>query len=188
MSIPGKGRQPAEIETTVTFLEMRERPTNPSPPVPVGKIAILRADPPTVPYYRFLYNTVGKRWLWWERRVMGDEALGEIIGDPAVEIFTLLVSGVPAGFCELDGRTKGEVEVAYFGLMDEFLGKGLGRYFLHWTVDQAWQREPERVWVHTCTLDHPAALSTYQKAGFEVYRRETEIIRNPGLVAVVNDD
>ena len=80
-------------------------------------------------FYRYLYNTVGDDWLWWERRVMDDEALSAIIHHPRIEIFILYVRGVPAGYCELDCRTPDEVELVFFGLLPEFIGRGLGKYF-----------------------------------------------------------
>ena len=113
---------------------------------------------------------------------MDDDALRAIINDPAVEIYVLYVRGVPAGMCELDSRDGTGVQVSYFGLMPEFIGRGLGRYLLRWGVDQAWTSNPERVWVHTCTEDHAAALPSYQKIGFEPYKQETEIIEDPGFL------
>lgn len=169
-------------ESIVTSLQMLEKPTSPTPPHPAERIAILRAEQPTVSFYRYLYNTIGSAWRWWERRAMDDETLAAIITDPDVEIYVLHVRGVPAGLCELDCRTRGEVEIAYFGLMPEFIGRGLGGYLLRWGVDQAWTREPKRVWVHTCTEDHPAALPNYQKIGFEPYEQHTEIIDDPGYL------
>ena len=77
------------IETTVTYLEMFEQPTRPSPAPPLGQHAILRAEQPTVSFYRYLYNTVGEPWVWTDRRVLSDEALGEIIHDPLVEVYVL---------------------------------------------------------------------------------------------------
>lgn len=176
-----------KIESVITYLEMRERPTAPPPPRPVEKIALLRAEQPTISFYRFLYDTVGDPWLWWERRVMDDETLGAIIRDPDVEIYVLYVGGVPAGFCELDCREAGAVELAYFGLMPEFIGRGLGRFFLRWAIDQAWLREPERVWVHTCTEDHPAALRMYQKEGFVPCGQETVVIDDPRTLPAFRD-
>jgi len=172
-----------KIESTITFLEMRTQPTSPTPPMPAEKIAIMRAENPTLEFYRFLYNAVGDDWLWWERRVMADDDLLSIISDPELKIYVFYVRGVPAGFCELDCRKSGSVEIAYFGLIRKFIGRGLGKYFLRWTIDQAWTNNPDRVWVHTCTEDHPAALSTYQKAGFVPYGQETEMIDDP--VAVI---
>lgn len=169
------------IETVVTYLEMTEQPSRPGPPVPAGKIALLRAEKPGVAFYRFLYNTIGEPWLWWERRELTDADLAAVIHDDAVEIYILYVGGVPAGYVELDTRKTGEVELAYFGLMPDFIGRGLGPYLLSWSVDQAWSRDPKpsRVWLHTCTLDHPSALKTYQRAGFNVYDQETEVVADP---------
>ncbi|MBT3559334.1 MAG: GNAT family N-acetyltransferase [Rhodospirillales bacterium] len=170
------------INSVITSLEMRARPTSPTPTLPAEKIAILRAEKPTVSFYRYLYNTIGEDWLWWERRVMDDETLSTIITDPRIEIFILYVRGVPAGYCELDCRTSGEVELVFFGLMPEFIGRGLGNYFLRWAIDQAWTHDPDRVWVHTCTEDHVNALPIYQKIGFEAVGQETIEIVNPRLL------
>ena len=95
-----------------------------------------------------------------------------ILNDPRNEVHVLHVEGVPAGFAELDRRQEGEIELVQFGLMPDFIGQGLGRYFLRWTIDRAWGYGPRRFWLHTCTLDHPAALPGYRKAGFEVYKEE----------------
>ena len=162
------------IETTVTYLEMHQRPTRPTVPAPMGKFAILRAENPTVSFYRYLYDAVGEPWNWTDRRMLGDDELGAIIGDPKVEIYVLYAGGVPAGFLELDRRIEGEVEIAYLGLLPDFAGRGLGRYFLDWAIHAAWENEPKRVWVHTCDLDDPRALPVYQRAGFAAYRRQVE--------------
>jgi len=89
------------------------------------------------------------------------------------EVHVLHVDGVPAGFAELDCRTD-EIELLQFGLMHEFIGQGLGKYFLQWTIDHAWSLSPRRLWLHTCTLDHPNALPNYQKAGFAICKEETK--------------
>ena len=170
------------ITSVVTSLEMRTRPTSPTPTLPAEKLAILRAEKPTISFYRYLYNTIGEALLWWERRVMDDDALAAIIWDPGVEIFILYVRGVPAGYCELDCRTPDAVELVFFGLMPEFIGRGLGKYFLRSAIDQAWTHDPERVWVHTCTEDHVNALPVYQKAGFEAVGQESIEIVNPRLL------
>lgn len=173
---------PRMIETTVTYLEMRAPPRKPATPAPAGKLAILRAERPTLSFYRYLYNTVGGPWNWTERRLLDDDALARIIHDGRVEIYVLYVAGVPAGYAELDARVEGEVELAYFGLMPEFVGRGLGSYFLDWAVSAAWIHRPKRVWVHTCTLDHPRALTLYQRAGFVPYRQQVEAV--PAMEAV----
>ncbi len=96
-----------------------------------------------------------------------------VLQDDRVEIYLLQVQGQPAGFAELDRRTATEVELAYFGLFPAFIGRGLGKYFLEWTIRQAWTGDTQRVWVHTCDLDHPAALPNYLRAGFQVYDEKT---------------
>ena len=122
---------------------------------------------------------MGGPWQWHDRRRLSDAQLGEIIGHDKVEIYVLYVAGTPAGFGELDRRRPGEIELAYFGLLPEFIGRGLGAYFLHWLQDNAWSNKPRRLWVHTCTFDHPGAMAHYQRAGFIAYRQEQIIVDTP---------
>ncbi|MDP6604038.1 MAG: GNAT family N-acetyltransferase [Rhodospirillales bacterium] len=181
-SKPRKATRARKIECVITYMEMNEPPSAPLPPVPlVSRLALMRAERPGIPFYRFLYNTVGDAWLWYERRLMDDEALGAVIHDDGVEIYVLYVGGVPAGYGEIDRRREPEIEIAYLGLMPDFIGRGLGRYLMRWTVDQAWTYGPERVWAHTCTLDHPRALSMYQRTGFVPVRQERLRIDDPRL-------
>jgi GNAT superfamily N-acetyltransferase len=172
---------PDEISVTITALEMRARPTRPLARAPslADPVMLLHAVEPTISFYRFLYNTIGQEWLWYERREMSDNTLREIIHNERVGVYVLYLGGVPAGYAEIDSRENSDVEVAYLGLMPEFIGRGLGRYLVDWAVDTAWERGPERVWIHTCDLDHPAALPLYQKAGFTPYRQNTVRIPNP---------
>jgi GNAT superfamily N-acetyltransferase len=170
---------PDKLECVVTYLEMREPPRHPNILSGRHKIALMRAESPTISFYRYLYNTIGEDWLWWERRALDDAALAAIIHDPDVDIFVLYYDGVPAGYIELDRRVAGDIEVAYFGLIPEFIGRGLGAYLLGWALDEAWQREPERVWLHTCNFDHPKAIAIYQRAGFTPYKQETTLIDDP---------
>jgi GNAT superfamily N-acetyltransferase len=147
---------------------MFDRPKQHVPP-PVDEVHVVRARRPTPAFCRFLNNTVGAEYNWVDRKLMSDERLRSIVHDDRVEIHVLYVDGTPAGFVELDRRVDGQVELSYFGIMPEFIGKGLGKYFLDWAVDTAWSYNPRRVWVHTCDLDHEAALPLYLKAGFTIY-------------------
>jgi GNAT superfamily N-acetyltransferase len=124
---------------------------------------------PTIAFYRQIYDAVGGQWNWSSRKKLPDGELACIIGDPRVEIHLLLVDGEQAGFAELDRRQPGEIELVQFGLVAEFIGRGLGKYFLQWVIDKAFSYEPQRFWLHTCTDDHPAALPNYLKGGFTVY-------------------
>ena len=160
--------------TVVTYLEMTAPPDGPAPSVPSLLVEVRRAGRPTVSFYRYLYDSVGGPWTWVARRFLDDEALRAEIQDPAIELQVLWSDGVPAGYIELDFRQPANVEILYFGLIPEFIGQGLGRFLLAWGVRRAWSRQPRRLWVHTCDLDHPGALGLYQRAGFRIFDRRVE--------------
>jgi GNAT superfamily N-acetyltransferase len=156
-----------------TYLQMFAR-TQRVIPQPRSALTVVHARKPTVSYYRFLYGTVGQHYDWPRCKKMSDAELESLLHDPRIEVHVLMVEGVPAGLAELDRRTEGEIELVNFGLMPEFIGQGLGRYFLQWTIDKAWSYGPRRFWLHTDTNDHPAALPNYLKAGFEIYKEEVK--------------
>ena len=181
---------PGRLDVVTTYLEMRAAPRRPNAAPPPGT-ALMRLDAPSVAFYRFLYDTVGAPWLWYERRLMTDDALAAVIDDPMVDVYVLFVGGEPAGFAELDRRSPPDIELAYLGLRPDYVGQGLGLYLLSWAVDAAWQHGPERLWVHTCNLDHPRALGLYQRIGFAVYQQEHSVIDDPrttGLIPPADTD
>jgi GNAT superfamily N-acetyltransferase len=156
-----------------TYLEMTSqaefRPSyNPDP-----ALLLLESRCSTAQFYRFLYNGVGQIWHWRDRNFWSDEQLEQQLALPSTRLWVLYVSGTPAGYVELDHQGH-QVEVAYFGLMPAFLGRGYGKHLLSVGIARAWESRPERVWVHTCNLDGPQALPTYQKVGFRVYQTEQE--------------
>jgi len=174
------------IPVTVTWLEMTGPPKKPPVPLPTQArvVSLLRLEDPTVSYWRFLYAAVGEPWFWWEKRAQSDEEVGAVIGDERVEVYVLSVGNTPAGFIQLDCRGIPEVvDVAYFGLVPEFIGRGLGQYLLDWGVRAAWHRDPApwKLTVNTCTLDHPAAVAAYQRAGFTPVRQATVELQDPRL-------
>jgi len=169
----------ALLDDVITYLEMRERPTTPRIPAPPAKLALMQVENCTVSFYRHLYETVGTPWLWYERRLTADAALGAEIGKPTTEIFVLSVGGVPAGYFELDTAPPQETELRYFGLIPEFIGRGFGPFLLRAAIDRAWERAISRLWVHTRTFDHPRALGYYQRAGFVVYARQKLRFEDP---------
>lgn len=158
----------ATILTITTYLEMLTPPAGQVTP-PRDDVYVRRLISPGVDEYRTLYRGVGSQLNWVDRLVMADGELQAILRNPRVEVHVLDVGGKPAGYAELDRRTIDQIELAYFGLFPEFVGQGLGKFFLNWTIRQAWSYQPQRVWVHTCDLDHPAALPNYVRAGFRVY-------------------
>jgi GNAT superfamily N-acetyltransferase len=156
------------VQVTVYYLGMDAHNGCRAAP-PRSGLTVLHAQMPTVAYYRYLYNSVGKDYYWYTRGRMPDAELAASLQHPDHEVQVLHVDGTPAGFAELDCRTS-EVELLQFGLMPEFIGQGLGKYFLQWTIDHVFTRKAKRFWLHTCTLDHPAALPNYMKAGFTKYK------------------
>ena len=174
-----------KIETVITYLDMTAPPKVPPPPLPLGSIAIMKAVSPTLSFYRYLYNTVGEPHLWWERRVMPDDELEPAIKADNVDVMVLYVGGVPAGYYELTEHPDRKlVELTYFGLIPDFVGRGYGAYLLRAAIDDAWSRHCERLTVHTCNLDHPNALRTYQKAGFNAYDQEVQEIEDPKALGI----
>jgi GNAT superfamily N-acetyltransferase len=174
-----KPKTPKRVPMTVTFLEMRGRPAALPPPPPKGKVAILRAEMPPVHFYRYLYDLIGGPYLWVDRRKLDDAALADIIHDPMVELYVLYVGGCPAGMAEVDFRKTGVGQISYFGLMPDFIGKHFGYFFLYHTVANAWAHGITTLLVNTCTLDHPRALTLYQRMGFAPYSREDRFIELP---------
>ncbi|MEM8791201.1 MAG: GNAT family N-acetyltransferase [Pseudomonadota bacterium] len=161
------------VDYTVTYLEMTARP-GPPPPVPVNtNIALIRAQNPPLSYFIYLYSTVGAEYEWTDWLEKPPEEQADFVHDPQVTLFTLMVDGWPGGFFMLDRRETGVCDLAYFGLMPEAVGRGLGRWFLGTAIQTAWDADGvERVTVNTCTLDHPSALPLYQRMGFHPVRRE----------------
>jgi GNAT superfamily N-acetyltransferase len=159
------------VPITTTYVEMFSH-NGRTIAAPRPGVAVIQAHQPSVAYYRFLYNSVGRDWNWTSRGRLADPELARLIQDPQEEMHVLFVEGVPAGFAELDLRVAGEIELVQFGLVPEFIGQGLGKYFLQWTIDRAFSHRPRRFWLHTCTDDHPTALPNYLKSGFAVYRTE----------------
>ncbi len=169
-----------QIDVTITYLDMLKPPERPAPVRPSEGVRVARLDKPTVAYYRWLYDTVGSKWLWFERKRLADEALRAVIEDPMLQVWVLSVGHVPAGFFEIDARTAPtSTNLAYFGLTGDFIGKRLGKFFLDCAIVAAWSTGPKRVTVNTCTLDHPRALGLYQAAGFQIIERRARRILDP---------
>ena len=173
---------PGELAAVVTFLETRERPRD---AVPASPLSLERIDRPAVEQYRRLFRKIGAPWLWFSRLAMEDLKLATIIGDPEVELYAVEDNGREVGMLELDFRHAGECELAFIGLIPELAGKGHGRWLLAEALRLAWRDGIVRVHVHTCTLDHPAALGAYRRAGFVPVRRAIERFPDPRLLDIL---
>ncbi len=156
---------------TRTFLEMRAASAIVPFAFPDVEAVVRRLDVVPGSLYRYLYREVGRPWHWLDRWDWSDARVAEHLASGGIEIWLLTVKGTPAGYFELH-RTAREVEVSYFGLLPEFTGQRLGPAMLTVAARQAWSTEPDRVWLHTCSLDHPAAIANYQRVGFVTYREE----------------
>ncbi len=167
---------PQPVSTVVTFLEMTERPRTKAFEFPAANVRVDHVSKPDIPFYRHLYDGVGRDYLWVNRKHWSDEKLARTIHDDGVEIHCLYVDGHLAGFSELDFRLAPDTEITFFGLMPDFVGAGLSRPFLAAILTEAWRPQIERVHLQTCTCDHPAALPLYQKMGFVAFGRTTETL------------
>ncbi|MFO1143179.1 MAG: GNAT family N-acetyltransferase [Amaricoccus sp.] len=164
------------VEVVITFLAMEGRPAYPRPHLPLGPVsALIAAERPPAWYFLDLYDAVGREYDWTDRREDPRDVLEAFLHDPAVTLYTFVRAGWPHGFFVLDAREPAVCNLAYFGLVPEAIGRGLGSFLLYTAVHMAWDRPGiERLTVNTNTLDHPRALPLYQKAGFVPVRRASE--------------
>jgi GNAT superfamily N-acetyltransferase len=175
------------VATIVTSLEMRERPK--ARILPAAPFRLTRWKAPSPEKYRALFRRVGEPWLWFSRLVMADSELIAIIHDPAVEIYAVEDRrGIEIGLLELDFRRAGEAEIGFFGFVPELAGKGHGDWLMAQALTIGWRKEVTRLWVHTCTLDHPGALSFYRRHGFIAIERAVESFADPRLAGILARD
>ncbi|MCX6923735.1 MAG: GNAT family N-acetyltransferase [Verrucomicrobia bacterium] len=124
-------------------------------------------------FNRFLYQAVGSPWQWTDKLNWTDDQWRAYVESDRLRTFGAYYEGAPAGYYELYRGDDQAVEISYFGLLPAFVGRGLGGALLTSALEQAWRMGPPRVWVHTCTLDHPAALANYKARGLKIYKTET---------------
>jgi ribosomal protein S18 acetylase RimI-like enzyme len=157
---------------TTFYLEMTDAAQLRRPRHAVAGFEVRRITVACPELNRFFYTAVGGDWYWIDRLPWSYDQWLAIIGRPGYETWVAYSEGTPAGYFELDDRPTTGVEITYFGLLPQFVGRGLGGHLLTAAIERAWQRRPPRVWVHTCTLDHPSALANYQARGFRLYKEE----------------
>ena len=175
-----------ELAAVVTYLEMRSPPEH---QILSSQLSLKRIDVPQPGEYRELFRRVGGPWLWFSRLVMDDAHLASIIQHPKVELDAVLDEAErEVGMIELDFREPRECELSFVGLVPELSGKGHGRWLLAEAVRRAWREGVDRVHVHTCSLDHPAALSAYRRAGFTPFRRAIERFPDPRLLGILPEE
>lgn len=175
-----------KIAAVTTHLEMTARPA--PRPDPAGAWTLRRVDTPTLDWYRDLYGRVGQPWLWVSRIRMPDAELAAIIQSPLLAVCALAFEGRDEGLLEMDFREPAQCEIVSFGLTEKLVGTGAGRCLMNRALEIAWSRPIDRLWLHTCTLDHPAALAFYQRSGFRPFRRQVEVVVDPRLDGTVPRD
>jgi GNAT superfamily N-acetyltransferase len=123
---------------------------------------------------RSLYLLVGEPWGWVDKQRWSEEEWQNYVATDHLRTFVAFCKDSVAGYYELRRDESNAVEIAYFGLARGFIGRGLGGPLLTHALEEAWAWGAERVWVHTCTLDHPAALQNYQDRGMRIYDQQTK--------------
>lgn len=172
-----------ELAAVVTYLEMLEPPKADVPP---SALSLKRIETPEPDEYRVLFRLVGARWLWFSRLAMDDSTLAAIVRHPDVEVYSVVdEESRVSGMVELDFRKPQECELAFIGLVPDLTGKGHGKWLLGEALARSWRDGIRRVHVHTCSLDHPAALGAYRRAGFAPYKRAIEHFPDPRLTGIL---
>jgi len=182
---------PGKIASVVTFLEMRKRPTRDAAwqdRVSTNDFGLRPVRSPDLDWYRALYRRAGAQWLWFSRLEMTDEQLAAVLHRSTNELFVAEREGSEIGMAELDRLHAPDVEITFFGLFPEAMGKRLGRPFMAALLDRAWDGSAARVWLHTCNLDAPAALSFYMKCGFRPYKQAIEVADDPRVRGILPED
>jgi GNAT superfamily N-acetyltransferase len=156
------------VHVTTWFLQMTDPDQVAAAPEPDPDLEVRQAELPSPELSRMLYTGVGSDWSWTDRLAWSWGEWHARLARDEVETWVGWLRGTPAGYFELE-RGGDAVEIASFGLLPAFIGRGLGRQLLDAAARRAWALGPRRVWVHTCSLDGPAALATYRGRGFEVY-------------------
>lgn len=176
-----------DVATIVTTLEMLARP--PLRPIPTSPLRLVQWRKPDPDKYRALFRRVGAPWLWFSRLVIDEPALLRIIHDPAITVLAAVdAAGIEVGLVELDFRTSGACEISYFALIPELAGRGLGRWLMAEALGRGWAKGVTRVWLHTCSLDHPSALNFYRAQGFVPVCRTVETFADPRLTGHLPPD
>ena len=177
---------PGKIASVVTFLEMRERPRLSD--VSRNQLRLRAVQTPDLNWYRALFRRAGAPWLWFSRLEMSDELLAAVLNSSTNDLFIAEHAGSEIGMAELDRSHPPDVEITFFGLFPEAIGKRLGRPFMTAVLERAWNNSATRVWLHTCNLDAPAALSFYLKCGFRPYKQAIEVADDPRIRGILPED
>ncbi|TVQ07037.1 MAG: GNAT family N-acetyltransferase [Leptolyngbya sp. DLM2.Bin27] len=157
------------VDVTTWYLEMLNPAQLRPQLIEQPALDIRQAQVPCPEFSRFLYTSVGGPWHWHERLAWNRDRWLTYLSQPEIETWVAYWSGTPAGYIELGQQPQGNVEIVYFGLLPQFIGRGIGGHLLTVGVQRAWAMGASRVWVHTCSLDGPHAYKNYEARGFTRY-------------------
>ena len=176
-------RRHVEVVRTYLVLDNLAQLRSPARDAP-PELGFEKLDPCPVPLYRRLYHDVGAQWYWHDRLEWTDEELAAHLAQPSVAVWLARLGEEIAGYFELQRHDDGSVEIDYFGLIESFVGQGIGGAMLARAVTEAFGMGATRVWLHTCTLDSPRALPSYLARGFREYRTERLAVQLDGMTVV----
>lgn len=178
---------PGHLANVVTCLEMTARPEL-RPAHGAEAFTLERMGASDTERFRALFREIGRDIMWFSRLIMPEEQLAAIIGHDSVECFALVQGGRDIGLLELDFREAGQCELSFFGVVPSAVGGGAGRFLMNEALRRGWDRPISRMWVHTCSFDHPKALPFYQRSGFRPYQVMVEVHRDPRLTGHMPKD
>lgn len=168
------------IACVVTDLEMLTPPQNQAVVLPEG-IDLTPIEPTDLATFRTMFRAIGTDWFWFSRLLMSDAELHAVLTHPDLDTFFIRLHGEPIGMLELDFREPGVCELSFLGFAPGYTSKGYGRALMDKAIALAWSRDIQRLWLHTCNFDHPAALGFYIRSGYRPYARRIEVLADPRL-------
>jgi GNAT superfamily N-acetyltransferase len=171
------------VEVVRTYLTLDD-PSQLKPSKAVAGARVVKRAPCPIPVYRRLYKEVGEKWNWHERAKWSDEQLSAQLAKPTIAVWELMVGDESAGYFELERHDDGAVEIVYFGLVERYIGRGLGGFMLARAVEEGFAAGAPRVWLHTCTLDSEHALPGYLARGFRKFKQERYYVDFDGETVV----
>lgn len=161
-------------DLTIFYLEMKT-PEQLIEKPPVEGLIILEAEIKEFRFNKYLYSLIGESWQWFDKLKDSQMQWQTHVEREQLRTWVAYYRGTIAGYFELEIADSGDVEILYFGLAPKFIGQGFGGYLLSTAIKHAWQLcHAKRVWLHTCSLDHPRALANYQSCGFRLYKQQIE--------------
>lgn len=178
---------PGKLANVVTCLEMFAPPQRRAGAA-TGSFALDRIAAAQVDRYRTLFRRIGTPYLWFSRLALDDRALRAVLEDPRVEVYALRSHESDEGLLEIDFRAGADAEIVFFGVSERLIGTGAGRWLMNRALDLAWAHPIRRLWLHTCSFDHPSAVPFYVRSGFRPFKRQIEYYDDPRLTGLLPRD